>query len=90
MAKRDDDVLWFGDKDKTAGTTIRKVAVTQHEEYTSAEWGGPGGVRAAASTSMAALDSWYANCGDSARAAWWAAKTSGYREDIRQAILSMS
>lgn len=90
MSKRDEDLLAFFDKDKTAGTKVRKIMVAQHEEFTDAEWVGAGGVRVAASTSLAALDTWYTNCGDSPRAAWWAAQSSTRREDMRQAILALS
>ncbi len=87
MAKRDSDMEAHYDREKTSGLIKRIVRVGEHEEFSNSEWSA---VRSAAATSLAALDNWYANCGDSARANWWAAKSSTYREDLRQAILGLS
>jgi hypothetical protein len=87
MAKRDDDLQARYDKDKTGGGILRIVQVCQHEEFSGSEWAG---ARSAAASGLSSLDSWYANCGDSARAAWWAGKPSSYREDMRQAMLGLA
>lgn len=87
MGKREENLNVIADKLTGAGTITRTVGTGQHDEYTAAEWSG---VRSAAVTSLAALDAWYAACGDTARADWWAALPAGLRAKYRDGILLLS
>jgi len=86
MADRADDFILTIDLE-AGGNILRRLSWAQHIDIPAADWPG---MRSAAATSQASLDTWFTTYQGGAWNAWWVSLGAGRQAQARQALLKGS
>jgi hypothetical protein len=86
LARNDVNILSTREYKPGTSEEIRIVGFATHDEYTEQE---SIDAKAAAETSLAALDTWYAGLPTGQRKSWYQGLPSTQREHIRQGLLRL-